>query len=225
MGVEELIRLENIRKEYDQGHVKIHALDGVDLRIDKGEFAAIMGPSGSGKSTLLHLLGFLAKPTSGMYFFQGRDCAGFGDEERASMRNQSIGFVFQNYNLLPRTSALDNVLLPTLYAERTDPVKTKARALALLDRVGMSHRLDNHPNQLSGGEQQRVAIARALINDPPLILADEPTGNLDSRTANGIMALLEELSAEGNTIVMVTHEEEIAERARRQIHVRDGKIA
>ena len=219
-----LIRLKGVTKDYDIGEVKIRALRGVDLDIRKGEFAAIMGPSGCGKSTLMHILGFLARPTAGEYTFEGRDSSKFTDDELAEMRNLNIGFIFQAFNLLPRTNVLDNVLLPTHYTTGIDHVSAKKKALHLLDQVGLSHRLGNHPNQLSGGEQQRVAIARALINDPSLIMADEPTGNLDSKATIEIMDILTALHHQGNTIVMVTHEPELAEYTDRVITMNDGVV-
>jgi len=219
-----LIRLKGVTKDYDIGEIKIRALRGVDLDIKKGEFAAIMGPSGCGKSTLMHILGFLARPTDGEYNFEGRDSSKFTDDELAEMRNLNIGFIFQAFNLLPRTTVLDNVLLPTYYTPDIDHAAAKKKALHLLDQVGLSHRLANHPNQLSGGEQQRVAIARALINDPSLIMADEPTGNLDSRATIEIMDILTALHHQGNTIVMVTHEPELAEYTDRVIMMNDGVV-
>jgi len=185
---------------------------------------AVMGPSGCGKSTLMHLLGFLLSPTSGRYRFAGQDASTLTDDQRADIRNRKIGFVFQSFNLLPRTSVLENVLLPVEYAPSPDRQMARERALGLLAKVKMSHRVDANPNQLSGGEQQRAAIARALINEPSLILADEPTGNLDSKTSDEVMNLLSDLHHEGHTIVMVTHEEEIAARAQRQVRMRDGRI-
>ncbi|KPJ84914.1 macrolide ABC transporter ATP-binding protein [Parcubacteria bacterium SG8_24] len=220
----ELIRLKDITKFYRQGETTIHALDGVDLSIREGEFISVMGPSGCGKSTLMHVLGFLARPTSGSYHFEGRDSSKFTDDELAEMRNQGIGFIFQSFNLLPRTSVLDNVLLPTTYRPKTIKNDVEKRARKLLDLVGLSHRLENHPNQLSGGEQQRVAIARALINSPSLILADEPTGNLDSKATEEIMSILRALHDERNTILMVTHEAYLSEFTERVIHMKDGKI-
>ena len=220
----ELIRFKNIRKEYMQGDNRIDALAGIDFSLRKGEFIAIMGPSGCGKSTFMYTLGLMARPTSGEYLFEGKDVSKFDEDTLADIRNSSIGFIFQSFNLLPKTSVLDNVLLPTVYAKEGNEVKARERALELLEKVGMSHRLDNHPNQLSGGEQQRVAIARALINRPSLILADEPTGNLDSKTADDVMELIRALHKDGNTIAMVTHEEEVGAYAERVIRMKDGKI-
>jgi len=224
MVMAELIRLEKLIKEYLQGETLVRALNGVDLTINKGDFFAIMGPSGCGKSTLMHTLGFLLSPTSGKYVFEGRDAARLSEDERAIIRNEKIGFVFQAYNLLPRTSVLDNVLLPTEYSPDIDRKIAGSRALELLERVGLSHRLEAMPNQLSGGEQQRAAIARALINEPSLILADEPTGNLDSKTSDDIMDIIDGLHKEGNTILMVTHEEDVAQRAEHTIRMKDGRV-
>lgn len=222
--MEPLIRLENLVKTYQQGEVTVRALDGVDLTIRKGDFIAIMGPSGCGKSTLMHMLGFLLSPSGGKYFFDGKDASMLTEDERAEIRNGNIGFIFQSFNLLPRTSVLDNVLLPIEYARNGNLAKATERALSLLGKVGLSHRVNAKPNQLSGGEQQRCAIARALINGPALILADEPTGNLDSKTSDDIVQLIKDLHDDGHTIIMVTHEEDIAQAAQRTIRMRDGKI-
>ncbi|OIO51805.1 macrolide ABC transporter ATP-binding protein [Candidatus Uhrbacteria bacterium CG_4_10_14_0_8_um_filter_58_22] len=222
--MEDLIRLEGVTKEYLQGDIVIQALRGIDLSIKKGEFVSVMGPSGCGKSTLMHILGFLARPTGGKYLFEGRNSTEFTDDELALTRNQGIGFIFQSFNLLPRTSVLDNVLLPTNYSVNADREAVRKTALQLLETVGLSHRLNNNPNQLSGGEQQRVAIARSLINSPSLILADEPTGNLDSKATGEIMDILTGLHRQGNTILMVTHEDYLSEFTDRTIRVKDGQI-
>ncbi len=223
-SMEDLIRLEGVTKEYLQGDIVIQALRGIDLSIKKGEFVSVMGPSGCGKSTLMHILGFLARPTGGKYLFEGRNSTEFTDDELALTRNQGIGFIFQSFNLLPRTSVLDNVLLPTNYSVNADREAVRKTALQLLETVGLSHRLNNNPNQLSGGEQQRVAIARSLINSPSLILADEPTGNLDSKATGEIMDILTGLHRQGNTILMVTHEDYLSEFTDRTIRVKDGQI-
>lgn len=219
-----LIKLENISKDYFEGEVVTAALRGIDLSIDEGEFVAIMGASGSGKSTLMHIMGFLDKKTGGEYFFDDENASGFDDTKLAEIRNQKIGFVFQAYNLLARTSVLDNVLLPTIYTSRINAKTAEQRARRILKKLNLSHRVNHQPNQLSGGEQQRAAIARALINEPRLILADEPTGNLDSRSGQEVMETLQELNEEGHTIVMVTHEKYVAECARRIVTLKDGKI-
>jgi putative ABC transport system ATP-binding protein len=219
-----IIRLEDVVKEYVQGESVVRALDGVSLTVEKGDFIAIMGPSGCGKSTLMHTLGFLDRPTSGRYHLEGRDTTSLSEDERAEIRNSKIGFVFQAFNLLPRTSVLENVLLPVAYSKSVDPVKARERALALLEKVRLSHRVNANPNQLSGGEMQRTAIARALINEPSLILADEPTGNLDSRTTEEVMELIVELNKEGNTVIIVTHEDDIGQRAKRIVRMKDGRI-
>ncbi|MBP7585245.1 MAG: ABC transporter permease [Spirochaetes bacterium] len=216
-----LIRLTSASRVYDTGKVKVNALDGVDLAIEEGEFVAIMGQSGSGKSTLLNILGFLDKPDGGTYLLFGRDITGLDDDELSTLRNRVAGFVFQQFNLLPKLTALKNAALPLVYAGSTD--NNDAPAARLAD-VGLAARGEHLPGELSGGEQQRVAIARALVNGPPIIFADEPTGNLDTRSEEEIMAILERLNAEGKTIIMVTHEQEIARRAGRIIRMRDGKI-
>ena len=218
-----LIELENITRAYASGDVTVQALRGVTLRIEAGEFVAIMGASGSGKSTLMNTLGCLDRPTSGCYRLDGREVSGCSPDELARLRNRSLGFVFQSFNLLSRTSALENVELPLLYAGV--PAATRhARARAVLERVGLGERLNHFPSQLSGGQQQRVAIARALVGEPRLILADEPTGNLDSQTSLEVMALFHELVQAGITVVLVTHEPDIAAEADRIIVMRDGVV-
>jgi putative ABC transport system ATP-binding protein len=221
-----LIRIADLRKSYALGDVTVHALRGVTMEIAEGEFLAIVGASGSGKSTLMNILGLLDRPTSGAYFLAGDDVSGFDRDRRAELRSRSIGFVFQNFSLLPRTTALENVELPLLYAGRGVSVKERhARSQELLKAVGLGDRAHHTPNQLSGGQQQRVAIARALVNEPELILADEPTGNLDSRTSVEIMEILQRLNRERRiTIVLITHEHDIAEYAARVVTVRDGRI-
>ena len=219
-----VIRTEGLSKTYKSGRNEVHALRGVDIRIARGELVAIMGSSGSGKSTLMNLLGCLDTPTGGEYFLDGVRVNGLSRDQLADLRNQKVGFVFQGFNLLPRTSALENVELPMLYDRTGRKRDTKALAAAALERVGLGQRLDHHPSELSGGQQQRVAIARALVTQPALVLADEPTGNLDSRTSIDVMALFQELNQDGVTIVLVTHEHDIAEYATRVIEVRDGKI-
>ena len=218
-----LIVLEDIRKSYRLGGIDIHALDGVDLSINQNEFVALMGPSGSGKSTLMNVLGCLDSPTSGKYELNGKDVGSMRDRQLSEIRNTELGFVFQSFNLLPRMSSLDNVALPLVYAGVSSKQR-RARAQEMLELVGLGDRLKNKPNQLSGGQRQRVAIARALANEPSLVLADEPTGNLDSTTAQEIMEILTKVNAQGNTIVVVTHEREIAEYAQRIIHLKDGRI-
>jgi putative ABC transport system ATP-binding protein len=219
-----LISVKNLCKEYDNEGVITKALCGVSFDIRKGEFVAIMGPSGSGKSTLMQILGFLDRPTDGKYFFEGKDVEKFSDDELAFLRNQKVGFVFQSFNLLPRTTVFENVELPLLYDERKESRALINRKVhEALRSVGLEHRINNFSNQLSGGEQQRVAIARALVNDPALILADEPTGNLDSKTGLQIMRILQKLNNEGRTIVMVTHETYTSEHAKRIIQMLDGK--
>jgi len=220
-----LISVRNLCKEYDNEGVKTRALCGVSFDIDKGEFVAIMGPSGSGKSTLMQLLGFLDRPSDGQYFFEGRDTKNFSDDELAYFRNQKIGFVFQSFNLLPRTTVFENIELPLIYDERKESQSLiKQKVEDALKAVNLENRINNFSNQLSGGEQQRVAIARALVNDPSLILADEPTGNLDSKNGLQIMKILQKLNDEGHTIVMVTHETYTSEHAKRIISMLDGNI-
>ena len=223
---EHLIQVQNIKKTYGSGEIAVHALAGVDVSIGQGEFVAIMGPSGSGKSTLMNILGCLDRPTSGAYVLDGEDVSELSKEELADARNRKIGFVFQSFNLLPRLSALKNVMLPMMYRpeDRLDPEEREERAIAALESVGLGDRLDHHPNELSGGQQQRVAIARALVNQPSLILADEPTGNLDSRSSAEILALIHALHAQGVTILMVTHEPDIAAHAERVICLHDGQV-
>lgn len=219
-----LIELRNLCKTYDLGEVKVEALKQVSLDIAEGEFVALVGPSGSGKSTLMNSLGCLDRPTSGSYRLGGEEVAGLNAEQLAQVRNRRIGFVFQNFNLLSRTTALENVEVPLLYNSSCSRRQRRGRATELLERVGLRDRLDHKPNQLSGGQQQRVAIARALVNDPDIVLADEPTGNLDSRTSDEIMGLLSKLNQTGKTIIMVTHETDIAAWARRVVRLRDGLV-
>jgi putative ABC transport system ATP-binding protein len=218
-----LIQLEHVTKTYDSGENAVRALAGVDLRIDRGEFCAIIGPSGSGKSTLMHILGCLDSPSDGRYWLDGEDVATMSGKALARIRNQKLGFVFQTFNLLPRATIWKNVELPLLYAG-IDSDERRARALEALDRVGLKDRAKHRPNQLSGGQRQRVAVARALVNTPSLILADEPTGNLDQKTGNDIIRLFEELAANGQTIVLVTHDPAIARRTQRRIKIVDGLI-
>jgi putative ABC transport system ATP-binding protein len=218
-----LIKITNIKRDFVLGNEIVYVLKGIDLQIDKGEYVALMGPSGSGKSTLMNLLGCLDTPTSGQYILNEKDVSKMMDNELAEIRNKEIGFVFQTFNLLPRTTALDNVALPMIYAGYSKSER-KTRATEVLTQVGLDDRMDHQPNQLSGGQRQRVAIARALVNKPSIILADEPTGNLDSKTSLEIMKLFGEIHANGNTVILVTHEEEIAEYAHRIIRLRDGLI-
>lgn len=218
-----VISIENVTKTYDMGEIKVHALRGVSLDIKKGDFVAIIGSSGSGKSTLMHIVGLLDRPTAGTVKLQGKDVNTLSQDERAILRNKHLGFVFQQFNLLRRTSALDNVSLPLLYSG-VEIGERNARAKKSLESVGLGDRLDHFSTQLSGGQQQRVAIARALINNPTMILADEPTGNLDSKSGKEIMDLLKNLNKEGNTIVLVTHELDIAKGTKRIVEIMDGKI-
>jgi len=217
-----VIETEGLSKIYRMGNIEVHALRSVNLKMRSGEFVALMGPSGSGKSTLMHLLGCLDTPTSGRYFLEGRDVVCLSDDERSTIRSRSVGFIFQNFNLLPRLSALANVILPLLYQGYGNGAEQAAESA--LCRVGLSERLHHSPSEMSGGEKQRVAIARALITDPALILADEPTGNLDSVTGDGVLRLLAELHREGRTILMVTHSDHAASFAERVVLMRDGHI-
>jgi putative ABC transport system ATP-binding protein len=219
------ISVRDVTKTYDLGENHVRALRGITLDVTAGEFIALTGPSGSGKSTFMHLLGCLDRPTSGQYLLNGRDVSSLSKRELARVRNTEIGFVFQGFNLLPRTSAIDNVELPLLYGGTRNARERRERAAAALESVGLGQRLDHHPNQLSGGQQQRVAIARALVNNPKLLLADEPTGNLDTRTSIEVMGIFQRLSEErGLTIVLVTHEPDIAEYGSRIVAFRDGRV-
>ena len=218
-----IIDIKGITRNFPLGNEVVKVLKGIDLSINKGEYVALMGPSGSGKSTLMNLLGCLDTPTGGTYILNGKDVSKMSDNELAEIRNKEIGFVFQTFNLLPRTTALDNVALPMVYAGYKKPERNE-RASQVLTQVGLEDRMDHKPNQLSGGQRQRVAVARALVNHPSIILADEPTGNLDSKTSVEIMNLFNEIHANGNTVILVTHEEDIAAYAHRVIRLRDGVI-
>ena len=219
-----VIKTEGLAKIYEMGAEQVHALRGVDLQIRKGEYVAIMGPSGSGKSTLMNLIGCLDSPSSGKYWLAGKLVSELDDDELAYIRNKEIGFVFQTFNLLPRATALHNVELPLIYNGTPSEERIEKAKLAL-ERVDLTSRMTHKPNELSGGQRQRVAIARALVNSPSIVLADEPTGNLDSKTGEEIMALFKNLHSQGNTIILVTHENDIAQHAHRVIYIRDGKIA
>ena len=218
-----ILQLRGITRDFKLGSQTVHVLKGIDLDIGKNEYVALMGPSGSGKSTLMNLLGCLDTPTSGSYELNGTDVSSLNDNALAEIRNSEIGFVFQTFNLLPRSTALENVALPLVYAGLSKEERL-ARAAEVLDQVGLSDRMDHRPNQLSGGQRQRVAVARALVNRPALILADEPTGNLDSKTSLEIMKLFDEIQSAGNTVILVTHEEDIAQYAKRVIRLVDGNI-
>ncbi|MBU1428562.1 ABC transporter ATP-binding protein [bacterium] len=218
-----MLEIKKVKKIYQMGKVKVEALRGVSFYIDKGEFVAVMGPSGSGKSTLMHIIGCLDQPTEGNFIIGGKDVSKLNDDRLAEIRNKSIGFVFQQYNLLSRTSILHNVEIPLIYAGLKSKQRRKL-AMQALESVGLADRVKHKPNEISGGEKQRAAIARALVNDPLIILADEPTGNLDTKTGEEIMKIFYKLHQQGNTIIMVTHEAEVARHARRIIHLRDGLI-
>ncbi len=221
-----VIQIENLTRIYRMGDSEVRALDGISISVDPGEFVAIMGPSGSGKSTFMNIVGCLDRPTAGRYVLEGVDVSSLDRDARAEIRNDKIGFVFQNFNLLPRTNALENVELPLLYSKKSKmtDAEAEARARASLARCGLEDRWDHTSAQLSGGQQQRVAIARSLVNDPAILLADEPTGNLDSRTSVEVMAIFQALNEEGKTIVLITHEQDISEHAKRIVLFRDGKI-
>ncbi len=218
-----VIEIKNITRDFPLGQEVVKVLKGIDLEIERGEYVAFMGPSGSGKSTLMNLLGCLDTPTSGTYILNGKDVSKMSDDELAEIRNKEIGFVFQTFNLLPRTTALENVALPMVYAGYSKNERTE-RAKTVLTNVGLADRMDHKPNQLSGGQRQRVAVGRALVNKPSIILADEPTGNLDSKTSVEIMKLFDEIHKSGNTVILVTHEEEIAKHAHRIIRLKDGMV-
>jgi len=216
--------LVHVSKVYGSGDTEVRALDDLSLTVQQGDYLAVMGASGSGKSTAMNILGCLDRPSAGSYRLNGTDVDSLDDDELADLRNQQLGFVFQQFHLLPQLSAIDNVMLPMIYA-RVPKEERRRRALAALDRVGLSHRLENKPNQLSGGQQQRVALARAIINDPAMLLADEPTGALDSHTTEEVLSLFGDLNAQGITILLVTHETEVGARADRVVHFRDGRIS
>jgi len=218
-----MIESKELKKEYSNEEVKTIALDGVSFNIKEGDFVAIMGASGSGKSTLMHIMGFLDRPSSGIYKFEGQKMDDLTDDELAYIRNEKMGFVFQFFNLLPRTSVFDNVHLPLIYTKISQKEKEK-RVIQAIESVGLKHRIHHFPNQLSGGEQQRVAIARAIVNHPSIIFADEPTGNLDSKSGQKIMEILQDLNEKGHTIILVTHEKYTSEMAKRTITLKDGKI-
>ncbi len=221
--MESLIILDDVHKNYDMGQAQVNALDGVSIEIQKGDYVAVMGPSGSGKSTLMNLIGCLDSPTTGSYRLKGQEIGALVDDDLARIRNREIGFIFQTFNLLPRTDALQNVELPLIYSGVSRRERHE-RAKHALEAVGLADRMHHRPNEMSGGQRQRVAIARALVNNPAILLADEPTGNLDSRTGDEIMALVDKLHADGNTLILVTHEDDLARRAGRVIRLRDGKI-
>jgi putative ABC transport system ATP-binding protein len=223
MSDEQLISIQDVQKVYDMGPVQVRALDGVSIDVAPNEYLAIMGPSGSGKSTLMNLIGCLDTPSSGSYRLKGREIAQMDDDELARIRNREIGFIFQTFNLLARTDALQNVELPLIYSGISRRERHE-RAKKALTAVGLGDRMHHRPNEMSGGQRQRVAIARALVNEPSILLADEPTGNLDSTTGEEIMALIDDLYAQGNTILLVTHEEELSKRARRVVRLKDGRI-
>lgn len=218
-----LVKLSKVNKIYTSGEVSFQALKNINLEVKKGEFIAIIGASGSGKSTLMNIIGLLDRPTSGKYELDSQDTSHLKEDSQSKIRNKKIGFVFQSFNLLPRTSALDNVALPLIYAN-VDKNERKFRAKQALEQVGLTDKLNSHPNQLSGGQQQRVAIARSLINNPDIILADEPTGNLDSKSGKEVMEIFDTLNKEDKTIIMITHEEDIAKHAKRIIRLKDGMI-
>ena len=218
-----VIEVKDLEKTYHVGDIEVNALRGVNFTIKKGQFSAIMGPSGSGKSTLMHIIGCLDSPTKGRYHLNGENVAHLSDDQLAGIRNKEIGFVFQKFHLLPRNTALDNVMLPLRYA-KIDKRKRTDQAIKVLSQVGLEDRMHHKPSELSGGQQQRVAIARALVNSPAILFADEPTGNLDSKTGKEVMTFLHELNNKGQTIVLITHEKEIAEQTERTIFIRDGKI-